>query len=135
MRLQYTARDSDLTQPTKGPEMRRTVPTDEGRECGAMLGLMTDKAEAEVRIKFPNHSGRCKSCAFRSGTFPNGCPETLIQAIACVVSGEPFFCHQQLDAHGEPEDICAGWLIAVTVADDKLRETLSPFVNPIPAGA
>jgi hypothetical protein len=119
----------------KGFDMRRTVQTDEGRECGKLLGLMTDKAEAELKTKFPNHAERCKSCAFKAGTFPNGCPETLLQAIACVVSGEPFFCHQKLDAQGEPEDICVGWLLAVTAADDKLREVMTPFVNPTPAGA
>lgn len=112
-------------------KLRRTMPTEEGKELGLLIGKMTDMAEAESLSKFPNHAERCRSCAFRSGTFPNGCPETLMDAIQCVVDNEPFYCHQNM-IDGKPSDICAGWFIASDAArsnDGLLVEKLRPFVE------
>lgn len=51
---------------------------------------------------------RCKSCAFRSGTVPNGCLQTQMDALKAVVESVPFLCHQN-DKKG---DICHGWFAA-----------------------
>lgn len=48
---------------------------------------------------------RCRSCAFRAGTVPNGCLQTQMDALKAVVEGVPFVCHQA-DRRGE---ICWGW--------------------------
>jgi hypothetical protein len=110
--------------------IRRIMPTPEGRDLGNMIAKLTDNAEDAVRQQFPNHAERCKSCAFRAGTFPNGCPETLMDALKCVVENEPFYCHQEFDAAGKPSNICAGWLIATTEASDDLRKRISPITAP-----
>lgn len=99
-------------------ETKRNMPTPEGRELGRMLAKLTDLAEPSVRARFPNHGKRCKSCAFTAGTFPNGCPETLIDALACLIRDEPFYCHQRFNADGTPVDLCAGWLIALEAATE-----------------
>lgn len=103
---------------------RRNTPTERGRELGRLLGALTDRAEIEVRQRFPNHTPRCKSCAFTAGTFPNGCEETLLDAIKCLADGNPFYCHQHFDDDGSPQDLCAGWVIATTAATAEKRERL-----------
>jgi len=66
-------------------------PTSEGRKVGAMLGALADAAEAEQRRDFPDMLPRCNDCAFRAGTLPNGCEETLMDAMKCAVEGKPFY--------------------------------------------
>ncbi len=68
---------------------------------------------------------RCKSCAYRPGTIPNGCEETIMDAIKCAVEMEPFYCHERFDKDGKPVDLCNGWMIAVSTVDsnEKLKRT------------
>ena len=104
-------------------------PSPEGRAIGEQLARLTDKAEPIVRAQFPNHTPRCKSCAFTAGTFPNGCLPTVMDALKCVVDGTPFHCHQEFDDKGVPTDLCAGWAIATQVVDDRLRDSMRPLVS------
>lgn len=53
----------------------------------------------------------CFSCAFRLGTVPNRCLQTLLGAVNSVLDGVPFYCHIKHDAEGR-EKICAGYLSA-----------------------
>jgi len=53
---------------------------------------------------------RCSSCAFREGTVPNGCPETVLDAIKCVIEGVPFMCHHNM-VDGKATEVCRGWLV------------------------
>lgn len=110
-------------------ELTPNRPSPEGWILGEQLARLTDKAEAEVRQQFPNHASRCKSCAFRRGTLPNGCLPTVMDALKCVADGTPFHCHQQFDDNGVPTDLCAGWAIAAMSADAALRERLQPIVG------
>ncbi len=49
---------------------------------------------------------RCDECAFRSGTIPNSCESTLMDAVKCAIEGVPFYCHKSLG------DVpCAGWVL------------------------
>jgi hypothetical protein len=93
----------------------RNRPTPEGKLAGAQIARFTDKAEVLVRKQFPNHAERCKSCAYRAGTIPNGCPDTVIDATKCAFEGRPFYCHERFNEDGTPQDFCAGWLLATTV--------------------
>ncbi|MBN3848188.1 hypothetical protein G3N58_15305 [Paraburkholderia sp. Ac-20342] len=104
-------------------------PSPEGYVLGAQLARLTDKAEPIVRAQFPDHKARCKSCAFTAGTFPNGCLPTVMDALKCTLDGTPFHCHQEFDENGTPTDLCAGWAIAATQVDDRLRKILAPIVN------
>lgn len=79
-------------------------PSPEGRMLGEQLARMCDIEEK----KFPNHAQRCKSCAFRAGTVPNGCLPTVMDALKATMEGEPFMCHQHFDKDGNPTELCAG---------------------------
>lgn len=87
----------------------RNKPTDEGRALGVELARFADAAVEKQLQKFPDMRDRCASCAFRSGTFPNGCPETVMDALKCVIEGREFMCHHDM-IDGKPTEICAGWL-------------------------
>lgn len=110
-------------------ELTPNRPSPEGYMLGEQLARLTDKAESTVRAQFPNHKARCKSCAFTKGTIPNGCLPTVMDALKCVVDGTPFHCHQEFDDNGTPTELCAGWAMAATVADDKLRNLMQPIVG------
>ena len=89
-------------------------PTPEGRKVGAMLGALADAAEAEQRRDFPNMLPRCNDCAFRAGTLPNGCEETLMDAMKCAVEGKPFYCHKGLKEGEAPKRLCSGVMVLYT---------------------
>lgn len=62
-------------------------------------GLETAKTRADM----------CASCAFRPETVPNGCLQTQLDALKCVVEGQPFYCHAPRDGA-----FCTGWIRART---------------------
>lgn len=104
-------------------------PSPEGRVLGEQLARLTDKAEPALRAQFPNHKERCKRCAFTQGTVPNGCLPTVMDVLKCVIDDIPFHCHQQFDDSGVPTDLCAGWVIASSACDSKLRDLMKPIVG------
>ncbi len=87
------------------------LPTPEGRLLGAELARLTDVEEARVRERFPRHHRRCNDCAFRAGTDPNGCPETLMDAVKALAENVPFYCHKAFTPEGAPRLLCAGYAI------------------------
>lgn len=90
---------------------RRNIPTPEGRKLGAQLARLTEGSIGEMLANGIEVPERCKSCAFREGTFPNGCAETVIDALHCVITGATFHCH--IPREGDPDPVCGGWSIAV----------------------
>lgn len=52
---------------------------------------------------------RCRSCAFRAGTVPNGCFQTMSDAIKAALEQKPFLCHVGRYPDGSRK-MCAGWL-------------------------
>jgi hypothetical protein len=87
-------------------------------ELGEHLAHMTDAAEIDALKTFPGHGKRCKSCAFRRGTIPNQCADTLADAIKCVMEHVPFLCHEH-PAGSKPTGLCAGWAFAEHALRDK----------------
>jgi len=77
-------------------------PTREGFEHGYHLARFIDAEEAKGPL--PNGRERCHNCAFRQGTYPNGCVTTTMDALKCAMEGEPFLCHEDLKP-------CAGWML------------------------
>lgn len=75
-------------------------------ELGQIAARMADKSVAHLEAE-GEPDERCKTCAFRLGTPPNQCADTLMDALKCVVEKEPFFCHVK---RGFP---CHGWFAAV----------------------
>lgn len=98
--------------PADGPTFGPNVPTPEGRELGIEVARHFENAWAKSLAQFPNQQPPCNDCAFKRGTDPNGCPETLLEAIKCVVEGVPFFCHKGVPDGETPKRFCMGWLVS-----------------------
>lgn len=94
---------------------RHARTTKEGRQLGSQLARL---AETEIALLAINGEtdDRCKTCAFRIGTVPNGCPQTALDAIKAVMENVPFMCH-----HKQPPNahICHGWYAARRAIKDK----------------
>lgn len=87
-------------------------PSELGYQLGHELARLTDCEEVAAQQRFPRHRERCKTCAFRAGTVPNGCEATVMDALKCIVEKVPFYCHEQVDAEKEPTMLCAGYVLA-----------------------
>ncbi len=84
----------------------------EGRAAGFQLAMLTEPAIADL-VREGEADERCKSCAFRLGTVPNGCLQTQLDALKAVVEDKLFMCHQQ-DRVGK---VCHGWFAARVAID------------------
>ena len=94
--------------------------TREGRMIGAELVRLT--AKAMVELKAQDEPGECcESCAFRAGTVPNGCQQTQMDALKCVLEGHPFLCHQD----PQRNTMCHGWFAARYALNG--RTTIAPW--------
>jgi hypothetical protein len=76
----------------------------EGRALGEQMARLYDIALARLGDE-ADQGERCKTCAFRAGTVPNGCAQTQMDISKCAAEGIPFYCHQH---RGE---LCHGWII------------------------
>lgn len=74
----------------------------EGRQLGEQMAKLYDIAERRLGA-MADPDERCKSCAFRPGTVPNGCAQTQLDISKCAAEGIPFYCHQH---RGQ---LCHGW--------------------------
>ena len=82
--------------------------TPEGAELGKILAKWCDDAEPLARLKDPELSPRCNSCAFRAGRHLANCsPYTQMDAIKCVIEGTAFYCHEP----PRSDDLCSGWVM------------------------
>jgi hypothetical protein len=83
---------------------QRNKPSARGRVAGKVLAGLVDAAIDEWR----GHGFipvRCKSCAFREGTFANQCEGTVGAAAECLTEQDnPFLCHAR-------EGICGGFIL------------------------
>lgn len=82
----------------------------EGRELGAQIVRMTEPMVRRLAQQ-GEPDERCRSCAFRAGTVPNGCFQTQMDVLKAVVERTPFACHQG-DRRGH---LCHGWYAAQVV--------------------
>lgn len=73
------------------PGKTRNRPTALGKEAGAHLARFCDQAEMKKTTLHP----RCKTCAFRAGSIPNGCESTVMDALKCSMEDTPFMCHER----------------------------------------
>jgi len=70
-------------------------PTRDGYELGYQLARFYEGSKLQPE--------RCRTCAFRVGTYANGSPQTTMDALKCVVEGVPFNCHEE-------SKLCAGYI-------------------------
>lgn len=94
----------------------------EGQALGLNFARIAD-AECAALAGEGEDDERCKSCAFRAGTVPNGCIQTQLDVAKAVAEDVPFMCHCNLDARGRPTKICHGWFALRRVADRMERAT------------
>jgi hypothetical protein len=96
-------------QPTKSREANmpeRNRPSPEGYALGKEIARLCDQEEAkQAKMLRPTIPERCRTCAFRGGTIPNGCGATLLDAMHCIIEGLDFHCHE----HGRTDQLCAGF--------------------------
>ena len=95
--------------------------TPEGIKLGQTMARLADKSQVLLTAEGETDE-RCKSCAFRLGTVPNGCPQTQLDVFKAVVEKVPFNCHQA-DKKGH---ICHGWY-AVTNLIRRTEKVKGPF--------
>lgn len=106
-----------MTAHIPSPAVVKNRPTPEGRELGEQLARLFEQAFAEQLKQFPDMKQPCKTCAFRRGTFPNGCPDTVFDALKAVMEGDPFMCHHSpKNANGDYTEICIGWFVSYAAA-------------------
>lgn len=96
--------------------------TPEGQELGKLTAQLAD-AECSSLAAQDEPDERCKTCAFRSGTVPNGCFQTQSDVIKAVIEDVPFMCHAHQDSHGRHDRICYGWFAVRRIADRKEKKT------------
>ncbi len=75
----------------------------EGRVLGEQMARLYDLAEKRLGDR-ADPDERCKTCAFRAGTVPNGCAQTQLDISKCAADNIPFYCHQH---RGQ---LCHGWV-------------------------
>ena len=92
-----------------------------GREAGKIMADMADYA-CVMLIKDGEQDERCKSCAFKRGTVPNGCAQTQADVFKAVVEGVPFLCHQN-NRKGWP---CHGWYSIRAIVPNNILSEFGP---------
>lgn len=97
----------------------------EGINIGSSLARMADAGAASLAAD-DEPDTRCKTCAYRKGTVPNGCLQTQMDAMKATMEGQPFGCHH--GKKGERRPTCHGW-VATRVF---LRDRNLPMHTPVP---
>src|ERR1700686_367015 len=90
--------------------MKPNRPCELGKSVGENMSKLADQAEEDCREKLGFVAIKCSTCAFKSGSIPNGCLTTVADAMKCTMENEPFFCHHKIE-DGKPTTLCAGWLM------------------------
>jgi hypothetical protein len=109
---------------TVGPEvLEYDRPTRHGKILGNFLRLM-----AETGRTLPGGNEipeSCLTCAFSPGTMPNISAGTGMVAFNCVVgiNEDDFACHHGMK-EGEPTKLCAGYLAALLVPFDLMKQAM-----------
>lgn len=82
--------------------------SDAGRDLGEQVVRLVEPIITRMAaLGIPDT--RCKSCAFRPGTIPNGCAQTQMDAAKACLERVPFMCHSHVDANGRHNVVCHGW--------------------------
>lgn len=89
--------------------MIRNKPTPEGYALGEHVARFCDEELKRYESSGMAVPQRCSTCAYRAGTYANGCLPTVADALKCALEGVPFECHEHLRAEAAP--ICSGWMI------------------------
>ncbi|MBI3230974.1 MAG: hypothetical protein HYZ45_12605 [Burkholderiales bacterium] len=94
----------------------------EGKQMGAIMSRLAD-LECASLARQGETDDRCKTCAFRAGTVPNGCAQTQSDVIKAVSDNVPFMCHAHKNSHGQYNRICHGWFAVRRIVNRKEKAT------------
>lgn len=103
--------------------------TPEGKAMGVLMSRLAD-AECAALARQEEPDERCKTCAFRAGTVPNGCAQTQCDVAKAVFEDVPFLCHSHSDGHGRYDKICHGWFAVRRIVDRMERATGEKITVP-----
>lgn len=87
----------------------RNTPSPEGYALGEHLDRFCEQEAEKYKGTGLAVPRRCDTCAFRKGTYANGCVPTVMDALKCTAEGVPFMCHEHRKADEPP--VCAGWML------------------------
>ena len=91
------------TLPTEDETHNHKRVTPLGRKLGQNIARLVQPGIDELAAE-GEPDERCKTCAFRAGTVPNGCIQTLGDALKAAMEGSRvFLCHQ------DKGKVCHGW--------------------------
>lgn len=89
----------------------------EGQKLGEQMARLCDQESKKLIAAGEwEKDERCASCAFRSGTVPNGCLQTQLDTMKSVLEHNAFFCHA-VEVPGTK--VCAGWFASVQAVKGK----------------
>ena len=92
-------------------------PTSIGKKIGRHLARLTDRCEKSLRLSGRIVPHPCGTCAFRRGTIPNGCEETVNDAMKAVAERDrTFMCHERPNGEA-PSKVCGGYAIVTTALE------------------
>ena len=98
--------------------LHRNAPCEDGRRLGAAIARFADAAQPAYSAEFAAEGKpvpqRCSTCAFRLGTYPNGCLPTVADALKCAMEGVDFRCHEKDAMTPEGPQVCVGWAMLVS---------------------
>jgi hypothetical protein len=108
--------------------------TPDGQKMGEQISRMTDTEVGRIIAEGEwDKDERCVSCAFRHATVPNGCPQTQMDALKCVMERKTFHCHVARDGLEAGQHPCMGWFAAMQFNGGIKREPVEcpwPFSEP-----
>lgn len=86
--------------------------SEQAAELGRRLERMAKLGDGlliEQGIEVPEP---CTTCAFRAGSVPSQCDDTVMDALKCVLEGVPFLCHEPRKGSRTIDRACFGWMRA-----------------------
>lgn len=101
----------------------RNKPEELGWELGSQLDRFCEAEIAKYSGSGLAAPERCRTCAFRKGTYPNGCVPTVMDALKSVMERDEtvFLCHEH--KKGDSAPVCAGYLLLAGKESDAVRAT------------
>lgn len=106
--------------------------TPEGRKVGEWISRRCDTEVGKLIAEGEwDKDERCASCAFRYGTVPNGCPQTMLDVVKSVMEKQTFSCHVARDGYEAGVHPCMGWFATMQAVKDKpIRKVDWEFSKP-----
>ena len=107
----------------------RNTPSPDGYALGERLDRFCEQEIEKYRATGMAVPRRCNTCAFRKGTYANGCVPTVMDALKCAVEGDTVFqCHEH--RKGDEPPVCAGWMLLKAKEGGKVAWPFSDEIAP-----